>query len=413
MKVLLGISWTMGGTLGFAAWQWVLMLVAARSAGGIESLGALSVALAISTPSFLLFGMSLRQVAATDIRSRFADDHYLLVRFCGVLSAVVVNVVLGAFVAEGELALLVVCCSLLKATEALADITYGIRQRAGREVTAGISQAAKAVCQSALFAVCIEAGMTLSASLLAVAALALLMSIVADGLRPHVTIRRILNLATCRGLAAGSLALTHTAFQSGVAACLVAVSSGWPRMVLQEELDLGAVGLFTAVMWVFLPGHVLSNALCQSLVGRAAATQSLKGGGSLYRYIMLFCLAAGAPTLLPGVLLVVTGIEPTSLLFGVGLLVGPEMFLLASLANFAIAIASGFNYGAAAVHAHNIQFASAAASTCVCLLGSIVLIGLWGIDGALLAVLAAASVQSVISATMLSRRLFRQELRAV
>lgn len=412
VKALLGTSWTVVGTLCFAVWQWALMVLAAHSAGGAEAVGALSVALAISTPAFLLFGMSLRQVAATDVQLKFADQEYLQIRAWAVLAALAVNAMLGLAFSTPELFWLVIACSLLKATESIADIAYGLKQRAGRDSDVGMSQAGKAILQSLIFGILIHFGLSLATAIVAIAVLSLVLTLGFDGLTPATIVKSLSGRAREHDLPSAASRLAGRAAQSGIAACLVAVATGLPRIVLEHESGTAVVGAFTATLWMFMPGHVVANAVCQSLLSRAALAQFNTVGVSLTGYAAIFCGASCIPVLAPGAFYLVTGIEPALLVFGNGFEVGSWVLLLASGANLAVAVASGLNYSAAAVHAHDVQLKSALYSSAVCLVTCLALIDVWGAAGAFGAVGAAALAQAAVSAAFLRRRLSPQEVRA-
>jgi O-antigen/teichoic acid export membrane protein len=412
VKALLGTSWTVVGTLCFAMWQWALMVLAAHSAGGAEAVGALSVALAISTPAFLLFGMSLRQVAATDVQLKFADPEYLQIRALAVLAALAVNAMLGLAFSTPELFWLVIACSLLKATESIADIAYGLKQRAGRDSDVGMSQAGKAILQSLIFGILIHFGLSLTTAIVAIAALSLVLTLGFDGLTPARIVNALSGRARNHDLPSSASRLVRSAAQSGIAACLVAVAAGLPRVLLEHESGTAVVGAFTATMWMFMPGHVVANAVCQSLLSRAALAQFNTGGISLTGYAAIFCGVSSMPALLPGAFYLVTGIEPALLVFGSGFEVGGWLLLLATGANLAVAFASGCNYAAAAVHAHDAQLKAALCSSAVCLMTCLATIDAWGAAGAFGAVGAAALAQAAVSAAFLRRRLSSQEVRA-
>jgi O-antigen/teichoic acid export membrane protein len=412
VKALLGTSWTVVGTLCFAVWQWALMVLAAHSAGGAEAVGALSVALAISTPAFLLFGMSLRQVATTDVQQKFADTTYLQIRALAVLAALAVNTVLGLAFSSPDLVWLVIACSLLKATESIADIAYGLKQRTGRESEVGMSQAGKAVLQSLAFGLLIHFGLSLGTALVSIAVLSLVLTLVFDGMPPSRIVSALSGRAQNQDLPSSASRLVRSAAQSGIAACLVAVAAGLPRIVLEHETGTAVVGAFTATMWMFMPGHVVANAVCQSLLSRAALSQLNGGGVSLTWYTAIFCGVSCIPALLPGAFYLVTGIEPALLVFGGGFEVGGWLLLLATGANLAIAFASGCNYAAAAVHAHEIQLKAALCSSAICLVTCLAIIDVWGAAGAFGAVGAGAMAQAAVSVAFLRRRLLPENLRA-
>ena len=401
MKVLQGISWMLGGTLGFAVWQWSMMLFAAQLSGGADIVGRLSVALAISTPAFLLLGMSLRQIAAADVAKAHSTVEYYCVRVVSVLTAVLINIALSMFVVSEADQWLISGVSLLKAVEALADVSYGTMQRDGREAFAGKSQMCKALVQAVLFGCLMAGGGTVSLSLLLVAALSLAMHLMLDitdlrhGLASSWSATRLLKIWL------GCARLVRSAIQSGVAASLIAVAAGWPRYILQQQFDSTSAGLFTAAMWIFIPGHILSNAVCQSLLHRAAAANMERWSNGFARYLAGFALVSGLVALLPFAIYLIAGIELPGLLFGSGFEIGFDLFVWATVTNVAVGIASGLNYGIAAGRNYRGQLLSALCATAVCVSITGLLVASMKLEGAFAAVLASALTQAGLTAAFL------------
>src|SRR6476660_1556484 len=72
-------SWTFAGNVVYAACQWG-MLSALAKLGNPELVGQFALALAVTSPVFMLANLQLRGVQATDAQSQYTFADYLRVR---------------------------------------------------------------------------------------------------------------------------------------------------------------------------------------------------------------------------------------------------------------------------------------------------------------------------------------------
>src|SRR5258708_4163617 len=100
-------GWTIAGNGISAATQWGTVVLLARL-GNPAMLGQYALALAICSPAFLLAGLSLRTVQATDVRGEFDFSDYLTLRLLSVAAALVVVGVILATASLREETMLVI-----------------------------------------------------------------------------------------------------------------------------------------------------------------------------------------------------------------------------------------------------------------------------------------------------------------
>lgn len=112
-----GIVWTMGGTLSLALSQWLLIVVLARMAGP-EVVGQFSLITATATSIFILLGLNLRLVLATDVRRRWRlADYERTQKVLAGLALTVTTAVGYALGMRGEVLLSLVMVGLARGTE--------------------------------------------------------------------------------------------------------------------------------------------------------------------------------------------------------------------------------------------------------------------------------------------------------
>lgn len=108
--------------------QWVLVWFYALF-GGTEAVGVYMLALAIATPLFIAFDMSLRNVYVT-LHQPIAFARYLVVRVSACVVALALLLSLTGFTSSSFSILLLV--GLIKVADSVLDLAYGALQRKGR-----------------------------------------------------------------------------------------------------------------------------------------------------------------------------------------------------------------------------------------------------------------------------------------
>lgn len=123
-------AWNLLGETSYSLGQWLLLVLLARLQSP-ETVGQFAFALAVTAPVYLLVGLNLRVVQATDARAVWRLADYLRLRHLLNVVALIVSVCLG-FLAGPEMAGVVAVVAAAKAAEALSQTYYGYFQRCER-----------------------------------------------------------------------------------------------------------------------------------------------------------------------------------------------------------------------------------------------------------------------------------------
>ena len=120
--------WILAGNIIYAACQWGLIVTLAK-AGSSLMIGRFSLGLAIATPVLMFTNLNLRAVQATDAKRLYSFAEYLQLRSLMTLAALAVIAGL-AWVERYDLQtkLVILAVAIMKATETLSDIHYGLFQ---------------------------------------------------------------------------------------------------------------------------------------------------------------------------------------------------------------------------------------------------------------------------------------------
>lgn len=386
---------TLTGNVIYAACQWGILICIAKL-GTAAMLGQFALALAIAAPVFMMTGLQLRAVLATDSRDEYRFGDYMALRIAAVAVSVIVVVACLAIAGLSRaICGIVLAVVAAKAIESLSDIIYGLWQKHERFEKIAIALAGRGLSSLGAVAAVLYLTGSIVWSVIAMAASwalwlvtyersgarALLASVSPpENLQPE---WRWLSLKN----------LTKLAWPFGLVMLLLSLTSNIPRYFIQRDLGEAALGYFAAMAYAFVAGNTIVAAIGQSAVprlSRAFHTDRL-AFVRLLRRMVLLAAALG----LAGIgLATLFGSSILRVLYRADYANYKPLFVLLMIAAALAYVASIFGYGMTASRAFRPQVplyaVVAIATTVACLL----LIPWLGLMGAAYAVLIGAIVSS-------------------
>lgn len=258
-----GFVWNLGGVSVYNFSQWLLLLVLARLADP-ETVGSFSLILAIAGPIFLIVGMNLRIVLATDVARRWRLEEYMLLRQILNAIAIVLTMIAGlALRFHGWQLVAVGVVSVAKSLEAGSQVFYGYFQFRERLDLVTRSLWMRAVLGPALFL----AGFWASDKL-AIAALGLVVGWgAAQLLLDQPNARRLARdedrpLQPLRSARRGEVkALARKAAPLGVDQGVASLSLNIPRYVIRAVVGTAHLGVYASQAYLAQVISMFSSAL--------------------------------------------------------------------------------------------------------------------------------------------------------
>ena len=337
-----GIWWTFAGQGLYSAAQWGMVAALARL-GNQAEVGRYALALALTAPLFLLLGLQLRSVQATDAAGRFSFAEYFSLRVLGLGLALGLSLLLAELYPQARWP--IIWLGLAKSFEGISEIMYGLMQRCERLDLVARSVMGRGLLGLILLALlfAVSRNLALATAGVALAGLALLLAY---------------DLPHARQLAPGvwwtriPAALPALALPLGLVAGLISLGSAVPRLFIEHSLGSGWLGLYSALAYVTLVGSVIVVALGTALTTRLSHLFAA-GDGAAFIHLTLRLTAAAAALGLGLVLLsILAGGPLLRRLYGteyagqvpllVWLNVGGAIGYLASCAGFAVTAARRF-----------------------------------------------------------------------
>jgi O-antigen/teichoic acid export membrane protein len=306
--------WNAGGNGVFALSQWGILVVFAKL-GNPSLVGQLVYGIALTAPIFVVAGLQLRSIQATDATNRYKLGQYLGLRsLTTIAGTLVATIIVGRMWLGGyQGALIVLLWALSKAIDSGSDALYGFFQQSERMDYVGISLVLRGLLAFSsvlvVFGVTHSAALSLSGVAAGWIAIFLLFDIpVARALVRHgrcnaaahsgVRSERIKLVLNGRHL----IPLGLEAAPLGCVAFLLALQAQVPRYVVEGLRQNHELGLFSAAAYLTFVGSILVNALGAPACVRLAKYH-VTGQRSSFRQLMIKLLVSGASLGVAGVLL--------------------------------------------------------------------------------------------------------------
>ncbi len=397
------LGYAVGGQLGYVLAQMAVLAALARFKG-VAEVGAFGLALAITTPLFMLASMGSRLSQASDPAGRHALADYagLVALGAGLAAAAALAIGYGLTGGGAGFAIVAVVAAS-KMFEAVSTLSYGAFQQAGRIDKVATSLLLRGWLTVLGLVTLLALGAATPVALLAQLGVWGLLALGFDYPR------------ACR-ISAGRLVpprwrrdrlrrLLRDTAPIGGGHFMNALLVSLPRLAVDRLLGLEALGLFSVVGYLQQAATLLVNAASQALVNHVAR---LRQGGSERRLRRVLLRLLGAALAVSGVGLLVVALFGEALL---GLLFGPEfraaapLLMLIGLAVCAKLLGVVPQCLIYADRRFVAVFWYQAASLVVCVALLALWLPRWGLIGAGAAVLGVALFRlAVLSASALRRR---------
>ncbi|MCB9092077.1 MAG: oligosaccharide flippase family protein [Halobacteriovoraceae bacterium] len=367
------ISINILGNLAFALSYWAFSVLISRELSA-EGLGEFSLALSISAPFALLFGLQLRmRLNALSIHevdwSLFVSTRILFSIFCFACISIISVFILGYGLWNA-----IVLLALLKTIEMNSDICFAIAQKHKKLHLVGVSQILKAITSVSVFWYFISYGLEAACLSLCVIYLGYFLFFDLPIAKRTQEFALKINISE-------SLKLAKLALPLGISALLVSLNVNIPKYFLSYFKGNEDLGIFSAAYYFYIIGALVINSLGQSALVRLSESYL----NNIKHYTRISIKVVGGSTLLA------LGIMVFVLNFGNDLLTfiyGPE-FHLSHIALFHITLMTVFGFFATAntfvilgLQVFDLQFRVTVAMIAITSVTCLVTIPRWGIAGA-------------------------------
>lgn len=407
-------AWNAVGSAIFALSQWGILIVFAKL-GSATLVGQLVYGLALAAPLFVVAGLQLRTIQATDPESRHSVGQYLGLRVVMTLAALVVAMAIAAvmWAIGSQLAPIVLFWALSKAVDSGSDALYGLFQQSERMDYVGFSLTLRGILAVAsvavLFRTSHSAPLALAGLAIAWGAVFILFDIpMARNLLRHrgpsaYNTRRAaetLHLVLDRRQL---MPLCWEAAPLGIVAFLLTIQVQVPRYVVVGLLHTRALGLFSAAAYLTFVGAILVNSLGAPACVRLAQYR-VTGSRSAFRHLMTKLILVATALGIAGILISACAGSRILTLLYTDEYAGMARVLTILCAGSALTyIASFLGYGMTALRRFRIQVPISVSVVLITLLGCYFLTERYGLMGTAVGILIGNLAQLLMSAAVVWR----------
>lgn len=378
----------MAGNVVYAGCQWGMVSVLAKF-GGASTVGELTLGLAVSAPIFMFTNLQLRAVQATDVNAESTFADYFTLRFVATLFGLMVIIGLLPFAGtSAAVRLVILVVSVSKCAECMSDMTAGLLQREERLKLVAISLMIRGSGSVLVFSLTFAYARNLAFSLIAMSGVWLAVLLFYDLPNARVLIGRHdayfrLDRRALRRLAMLGLPL-------GWVATFGSLCVNIPRYFLQHYLGLAEQGIYASLAYLVVAINLVVLALTQSVTTRLAHLFAQGEIEQFGRLVMRLSML--------GVLIAVVGV-PLTFLLGrplLAFLYRREFADHVGLLALFVGIAGIFTIGAfifcglTAARSFRVQVPIYFGAMLVGTIGAALLVPLYGLIGAGLALLLSA-----------------------
>jgi O-antigen/teichoic acid export membrane protein len=409
-NIISNTAYYLTGSASVALAQFLIVLSLARF-GDTTILGQYSLALSICSPLFLFSECKLREVMASDASGRFAEHEYFIFR---ILTA---SLLLGCFVLVGillncftYLGAVIAAVGVWKAFDSIADIGYGWYQRRRRMREICIAMTLRSIGAVGSIIIGLSILEDLKAGILLAAAVSGLILLRYDLRSIHLNVQTTQHVDSWVKWPGVErlLALFTTVVPLGFVAGLTSLRIAVPRYYIVRNLDESELGFFTAAYALPALGTLLVTSFGQTLLPHVADIYQKKRG-SLYSSLVRSLMGVSAIGLVGVLVAVFFGADLLQLIYG------PD-YRKVYFELVGLSVATGLTFGCSIVGVYLTAVGIFRAQVLIYVfvvalitLSSALLVPVYGLLGAVYAMILSASIWLVLSIEIL-RRWMRKQL---
>jgi O-antigen/teichoic acid export membrane protein len=410
LSLRINFSWILIGNVVYSACQWGMLTVIAKLSTP-EMVGQFALGLAVTAPVMMFANLQLRSVQATDARRDYLFSDYLGLRLITTALAFVLIAgltVIGRYREETAAVILIV--GLSKSFEAISDVFFGLLQQRERMDRIAKAMMLKGVLALALMSVLLLISKSLVFGVVGLLA-ANIITLIAYDIPSGVLLLRDFDGSETASWGMARLLprwnfhrlqeLSYLALPLGFVMMLISLNTNIPRYFIEHYLGERELGIFAAMAYLIIAGTTVTGALGQSATPKLAKYYAGESGKE-FSGLLLKMVGIGAVMGATGLLLALTVGKPLlTVLYRPEYAQHVDVFVWLMLAAGLQYMASFLGYGMTAARRFLAQLPLFLAVTVTSVLMSLLLIPLYGQQGAAVALLIAAGLQLVGSAWIL------------
>jgi O-antigen/teichoic acid export membrane protein len=368
--------------------QWAVIITLAKG-GDPTSVGAFTLATAITSPIVLFTNLQLKALQASDAQSDFQFPDYVSLR---VATSSIAFLLIGAFALLAGytryVAGVIVVVGAAKCIESFSDVLYGLFQKHERFDRISTSLIIRSLTSLVAVVVVMAATGSVLLVCLAVAIMWFLALVIYDVdrakrlLASHLDLNRYASIREWVPFVKPRMrALAKLAFPMGIVMLLIALNLNIPRLVIERDLGIRQLGYFGAMAYPVFAGSLAVFALGEATIPRLSR-EFLSAPRQFVRLWCRLLLTASLIGVAGVVIVAIWGSDLLRVLYGPGYEQYATAFTWLVIGAGFSYVGSANSYALTAARRLKIQVPLFAIVTAATLVGALVLVPRNGLVGA-------------------------------
>jgi O-antigen/teichoic acid export membrane protein len=394
------------GNIIYSLSQWAIVVALAKF-GNVEMVGIFSLALAIAAPIFMFTNLQLRVVQIADVGNEFNLSTYFSLRiYSSLLALFISSGILLLFDYQWETKLTIFIIGVAKTIESVSDILWGWQQKNERMDFIAKSMFLRGIISVISFASVIYfTGDIIAGSLvlgLSWGLVLLFYDIPKRKLIKRETKNEILFiLIRNRDHIKHITRLIRIALPLGIVLAFISLNANIPRYFVEYNLGEASLGIFSALLYLMIPGNLIVNSMGQSMSLQMAKMFHEKNIPVFRNYLKNIIFMGGMISVTGLILSIFWGKE-LLLIFYTWEYAQQDILLIWIMgASFFIYLSTGLGYGMTAAGYFKSQIPLFAMITILTIVTNFIFVPRFGILGAVISVLVSGFAQFAGSAWIL------------
>ncbi|MBP1712115.1 MAG: polysaccharide biosynthesis protein [Deltaproteobacteria bacterium] len=394
------------GNTVYSLCQWAIVVSLVKF-GNVEMVGKFSLALAITGPIFMLTNLQLRAVQITDVGNEFNFSTYFSLRIYSCLLALFISSgILLLFGYQWEIKLTIFIIGVAKAIESVSDILWGWQQKNERMDVIAKSMFLRGIVSVISFTSVIYFTGNIVAGSLALGlswGLALLYYDIPKRklIKGEPKNENLFILIRNRDQMKHIAKLIRIAVPLGIVLALISLNANIPRYFVEYNLGEGNLGIFSALLYLMIPGNLIVNSMGQSMSPQLAKMFHEKNIAMFRNHVKKIIFVGGAVALTALFLSILWGRELLLVIYTWEYAQQDILLVWIMGASFFIYVSTGLGYGMTAAGYFKPQISLFVGITILVTISNYIFVPRLGILGAVISMLVSGFAQLVGSVWIL------------
>jgi O-antigen/teichoic acid export membrane protein len=396
LPLKVNFSWNFLGNIVFSFGQWAILAILTKLVI-VEEVGNYSYAVAFTAPFVLFFQMQMRSIQITDTNDEYSFNDYFGARIISSITSLIFIIIMSlVFGNDIPMTILIASVTLLKLSDSISDIFYGLFQKHEYMKHIAISMIIKSIITVLFFFLVLRITKSIIISVLFITILKSLIIIIYDfyKARNYTKVNPVFNNYIL-------IKLLKVSFPLGLMSLLISLDSNIPKYVIEHFEGVESLGYFSVLSYINMAGGQMITSISQASTPRLAVLYTYNNKKMFIRMLIKLTMIGFAIGVTSILFVLLFGEEFISILYSKEYANHMNVFITIMIAGAINYTASFLGNGMTAARAFKIQPFLGIIWVLTSLAISVVMVPTFGLLGGAIALVISAIVKLVSKAVVI------------